>query len=348
MKSSYYFGRNAFVLLTSLILGICLVNSVSAQNAGTDQDHIDFLLVEDVLSEQSLSISLCYELQGSTQDFVMYYYDQEQNLEECRIFLKEWDSDGDWYGDKEERTAGTDPANTNSRPSYQETACIKGTQFPKHCLDSDFDDFYDEEELAAGTDPKNLYSSPWWLDLDFDGQRNLDELRRGENPVDNAVWGPIDTDRDGYPDEYELSVGSDSDDPFDQPVQVVTESLPEYSDSKTVQETDQDKEDYITQESISESIPQGIMSVTDYATSENKKGTIMIFVASFIVLLLVFVFAVILILRMRNKQALEVNLLVKMIEGFKHKGYDDDTIIQKLSSQDQKLLKKAMAEYSKR
>jgi hypothetical protein len=213
------------------------------------------------INEDTLTLTLCYELQELDIGYEDYLL--TNNLDACNLFLSQWDTDGDWFGNEEELKIGTDPEdptkNPNTLESYgeidEENLCIQNDNicitlyeeecfdylgdYDIDCLDSDEDGFYNYEEHNFNTDKEDSNSVPWWIDLDGDGYRNLAELRGNSNSLNEDIMpGWTDTDHDQYSDKYELQVGND---PFDgQDVPEETPFLGTYQSSE-IQETKQNK-----------------------------------------------------------------------------------------------------------
>lgn len=97
------------------------------------------------------------------------------------------DTDGDWFTDGEERTAGTDPTDPWDFPTVDYTT------------DTDGDGLSDYDELRFGTDPA-------LVDTDGDGLGDLEELYYyGTDPLDeDDVW--TDSDGDGLSDSDEIQI----------------------------------------------------------------------------------------------------------------------------------------------
>ena len=213
------------------------------------------------INEDTLTLTLCYELQDIDVGFEEYLL--ANNLDACNLFLSQWDTDGDWFGNEEELKSGTDPEDPTQNPDSigfygeidEEKWCVQNDNiclklyeeacsdylgdYDIDCLDSDEDGFYNYEEHNFNTDKEDSNSVPWWIDLDGDGYRNLAELRGNSNSLNEDIMpGWTDTDHDQYSDKYELQVGND---PFDgQDVPEETPFLGTYQSSE-IQETKQNK-----------------------------------------------------------------------------------------------------------
>ncbi len=153
------------------------------------------------------------------------------------------DSDGDGYSNIEEKKAGTNPLDANSKPKEPDSdgdgkidkiekgkdsdGDGKGDEIESAKLDSDKDGVVDELD-ANDTNPNN--------DTDNDGVSNIDEIKAKTNPLD-----PKESDRDfdGKLDIYEKGKDADGDGKGD-----IVESAKLDSDSDgVVDELDSDDKD---------------------------------------------------------------------------------------------------------
>jgi hypothetical protein len=116
------------------------------------------------------------------------------------------DSDQDGVPDHIELLLGTDPMNPDSN----------GNGIPDGLEDHDNDGLPNAGEVVLGTDPLNPDSNGNGIldgdeDTDQDGLTDGDEIRRGTIP-----W-LADSDGDGWPDEAEVTAGTDPLNPADRP-----------------------------------------------------------------------------------------------------------------------------------
>ncbi|MBT4110634.1 hypothetical protein HOE37_02145 [Candidatus Woesearchaeota archaeon] len=245
MKTKQKKTKQTIIVLVFLFCSIYLVTALSGSE----------------ISEDTLTLALCYELQELDTGFENYLL--ANNLDACNIFLSQWDTDGDWFGNEEELVIGTDPEDPTENPNTieyygeidEENWCVQNDNicvilyeeecfdylgdYDIDCVDSDEDGFYNYEEHNSNTDKENPKSTPWWIDLDSDGYRNLAELRGNSNSLNEDILpGWADTDHDQYSDTYEKQVGTD---PFDgQDVPEETLFVGTYQSSE-IQETKQTK-----------------------------------------------------------------------------------------------------------
>jgi len=129
------------------------------------------------------------------------------------------DSDKDGYSNIEEKKAGTNPLDANSKPVEPDTdkdAKIDKVEKGKDAdgdgksdvvesakLDADSDGVVDELD-AENDNPKN--------DSDKDGYSNIEEKKAGTNPLDaNSKPVELDTDKDGKIDKVEKGKDADGD-----------------------------------------------------------------------------------------------------------------------------------------
>jgi hypothetical protein len=213
------------------------------------------------INEDTLNLTLCYELQELDIGYEEYLL--ANDLDACNLFLSQWDTDGDWFGNEEELKSGTDPEDPTKNPDsiefygeidegkwcvHNDNICLKLYEeacfdylgdYDVDCLDSDEDGFYNYEEYNFNTDKEDPNSTPWWIDLDGDGYRNLEELRGDSNSLNEDIMpGWTDTDHDQYSDAYEMQVGTDHFDGQDVPEE--TPFVGTYQSSE-IQETKQTK-----------------------------------------------------------------------------------------------------------
>jgi len=128
------------------------------------------------------------------------------------------DSDGDGYSNIQEKKAGTNPLDPNSKPVEPDTdkdgkidkvekgkdadGDGKGDEIESAKLDADNDGVVDELD-AENDNPKN--------DSDNDGFANIDEVKAGTNPLDPNSKPIVDTDKDGKADSIEKGKDADGD-----------------------------------------------------------------------------------------------------------------------------------------
>ncbi len=128
------------------------------------------------------------------------------------------DSDNDGYSNIEEKKAGTDPLDANSKPQTIDTdgdgkidkiekgkdtdGDGKGDEIESSKLDSDKDGVVDELD-ANNTNPNN--------DTDNDGVSNINEVKAGTNPLNPNSLPQKDTDGDGKIDKIEKGKDADGD-----------------------------------------------------------------------------------------------------------------------------------------
>lgn len=122
------------------------------------------------------------------------------------VFDPTVDTDGDGLPDDVERLLGLDPLKADSN----------GNGVPDGAEDSDRDGLTSAFEIAFGTDPRRLDSDGNSVndgdeDRDRDGLSARRELAAGTDPL------RPDTDGDGWPDEGEVTGGSDPLNPLSQP-----------------------------------------------------------------------------------------------------------------------------------
>ena len=129
------------------------------------------------------------------------------------------DSDNDGYSNIEEKKAGTNPLDANSKPKEVDTdkdgkidkvekgkdtdGDGKSDEIESSKLDADSDGVVDELD-ADDADVNN--------DSDSDGASNIEEKKAGTNPLDaNSKPAPVDTDKDGKFDKQEQGKDADGD-----------------------------------------------------------------------------------------------------------------------------------------
>ena len=128
------------------------------------------------------------------------------------------DSDSDGYSNIEEKKAGTDPLDENSKPKEADTdkdgkidkvekgkdadGDGKSDVIESAKLDADSDGVVDELD-AENDNPNN--------DTDNDGMSNIDEVKVGTNPLDPNSKVEPDTDKDGKLDKIEKGKDADGD-----------------------------------------------------------------------------------------------------------------------------------------
>ena len=71
------------------------------------------------INEDTLTLTLCYELQELDIGYEDYLL--ANNLDACNLFLSQWDTDGDWFGNEEELEIGTDPEDPTENPNTIES-----------------------------------------------------------------------------------------------------------------------------------------------------------------------------------------------------------------------------------
>ena len=128
------------------------------------------------------------------------------------------DSDSDGYSNIEEKKAGTNPLDANSKPVEPDTdkdgkidkiekgkdadGDGKSDVVESAKLDADSDGVVDELD-AENDNPNN--------DTDNDGMSNIDEVKAGTNPLDPNSKIEPDTDKDGKIDKIEKGKDADGD-----------------------------------------------------------------------------------------------------------------------------------------
>jgi len=127
------------------------------------------------------------------------------------------DSDNDGFANIDEKNAGTNPLDPNSKPEIDTDKDGKMDSVEKGKdadgdgksdvvesakLDADSDGVVDELD-AEDDNPKN--------DTDNDGFANIDEVKAGTNPLDPNSKPEIDTDKDGKIDSIEKGKDADGD-----------------------------------------------------------------------------------------------------------------------------------------
>jgi len=128
------------------------------------------------------------------------------------------DSDGDGYSNIEEKKAGTNPLDADSKPKETDTdkdgkidkiekgkdtdGDGKSDVVESAKLDADNDGVVDELD-AEDDNPNN--------DTDNDGMSNIDEVKAGTNPLDPNSKVEPDTDKDGKIDKIEKGKDADGD-----------------------------------------------------------------------------------------------------------------------------------------
>ena len=194
------------------------------------------LVAADIeLNQDTLTLAVCYEIQNPELDFDSFI--NQQPVQECELFLKQWDSNGDWYADEPEPEKGYLCINDDGYCDLanMEQCFDELMDYDSDCQDQDEDTYYTHEEIKSGTNPNDPTSFPWWIDLDNDNFRNLEELRMGSDPLDEHIAnGWIDSDHDDYNDEIEVYYGTDPEDPTDFPaeqeISELTEEIEETTD----------------------------------------------------------------------------------------------------------------------